>query len=204
MGSFNPLLAFHRKAESELLADGCGLRRRVEGRRSRTIWAADPSGLRPWTPVGSADHQWWSEIAEDFADEISEMEPTLEAEGRKDSADVKWSLWKEGRDLGLTGKDLRSFATVERTRWPSERVHRLFILEDGFAVVETEMVSGSTIEDSEWNFHRTVFDGDGSPKGNKAALWAAVSLFAYLTEGKRADKGAVWKTARQALTGGEA
>tara|TARA_Y100000592_G_scaffold100292_1_gene179590 strand:- start:1434 stop:1955 length:522 start_codon:yes stop_codon:yes gene_type:complete len=172
--SFNPLLAFHRKAESELMADGYGLRRRVEGRRSRTIWSKNPEG--PWTPAGSHDHRWWSEIAEDFADEISEMKPTLEAEGRKDSA----------------------------ARWPSERVHRLYILEDGFAVIETEMVSGFTIEDSEWNFHRTVFDGDGSPKGNKAALWAAVSLFAYLSEGEGADKGAVWKTARQALTGGEA
>jgi hypothetical protein len=178
--SFNPLLAFHRKAESELLADGWGGRRPVEGRRSRTIWAADPSGRRFWTPVGSHDHRWWSEIAEDFDD----------------------SLWESDE-----------IKPVASCLGPEGAAHYLFVLEDGFAVVETEMrddyvitYEDSDIEDVEtdWEVHRTVFDGDGSPKGNKAALWAAVSLYAYLSEGEGADKGAVWKTARQALTGGEA
>lgn len=149
-----------------------------------------------------ADHFKWSGWTsfrghEDLRSSLG-LEAILEAEGHKEVRKTTWTLWKEGRSLGLTGKDLRSFATVERTRWPSERVHRLFILEDGFAVVQTDFVG------LDLSPRVTVYDGDGSPEGNKSALWAAVSLFSYLTEGAGADKGAVWKTARQALTGGEA
>ena len=101
----------------------------------------------------------------------------------------------EGGQGGTEGRRSRTLARVTTVKWPSERVHRLFVLQDGFAVVETVASFG---------VRRTVFDGDGSPKGNRHALWKACSLFSYLAEGKGADKGAVWKTARQALTGGEA